>query len=248
MCGIPSSGKTTLARAIKDELDSEMSVEIVSTDRWRDEEFYSDFKPENERRVRETALRETRELIAGGISVIHDDTNYYTSMRHELYEIATEMSCVFAVVHISTSVETALMWNSDRRYPIPEPVVMRINEKFDLPGSKYAWDRAIATVNMALQQINNTANDIVERLAVLSPIKPNSDESAEQTSSDNLLDVVTRQIVNRFLREYPEYRGNKRISRIRRDIIAEAKREGYSIYDVDQKLMKKLMNLNTRTS
>ncbi|MFW9864373.1 MAG: AAA family ATPase, partial [Candidatus Thorarchaeota archaeon] len=88
LCGIPSSGKTTLARAIKDHLMKEIKVEIVSTDRWRDEEFYSDFKPEKERRVRREALEKTRRLVQDGMSVIHDDTNYYASMRHELFAIA----------------------------------------------------------------------------------------------------------------------------------------------------------------
>jgi len=92
-----------LAKAVLENFRGEMRVEIVSTDDWRDEGFYADFKPENERLVRKDALRYTKELIGNGVSVIHDDTNYYTSMRHELFEVAMGRPCNFAVIHVSTS-------------------------------------------------------------------------------------------------------------------------------------------------
>ena len=247
LCGIPSSGKTSLARAIKDRLGAEIRLEVVSTDRWRDKEFYADFDPENERKVRKDALRITKDLIASGVSVIHDDTNYYTSMRHDLYEIAMKESCVFAVVYVSTSVENSIQWNLERGGPIPESVILKIHKKLDLPGSKYKWDTAIAEVDMAAIQANNAAQEIAEKLVALAPQKMKADQIAGTSSSDALLDVVTRQVVSRFLKECPELMEDKRVSKERRDILVEAKNQGYSADEVEQKLMGRLKNLDAHT-
>ena len=77
LCGLPASGKSALADAIQVEMDSD--IEIVRTDDWRDDKYYTDWKPEREKPVRQAALEKTRSLVSSGKSVIHDDTNYYAS-------------------------------------------------------------------------------------------------------------------------------------------------------------------------
>ncbi|MHA2140864.1 MAG: AAA family ATPase [Candidatus Thorarchaeota archaeon] len=248
LCGIPSSGKTTLASAIESQPDFGTRIEIVSTDRWRDEEFYSDFRPEKEHNVRKKALETTRKLIREGVSVIHDDTNYYASMRHELYEIAMERACIFTVVYVSTSAETAVRWNQKRGSPIPEQVIRKIEEKLDLPGSKYAWDRPIAEVDPMTQKSHEAAQEIVDRLMAIPPIDTQTDQIAQTSSSATLLDVATRQVVSRFLKERPEYMTDSRVSKLRREFLAEARSQGYSAYDVDQKLTKRLKNLDSHSA
>ncbi len=245
MCGIPSSGKSELAKAVLENFRGEMRVEIVSTDDWRDEGFYADFKPENERLVRKDALRYTKELIGNGVSVIHDDTNYYTSMRHELFEVAMGRPCNFAVIHVSTSLETAIQWNKERGTPIPEEVILRISERLDLPGSKYAWDAAISAVDMSMQPVEVAAREIMERLEVLVPVENSRNHvMTKSPSSDALIDVVTRQVVTRFLREHPEYRGNTQVLRLRRELLQEGKRKGISPDKIEQMLMERLRNLD----
>jgi len=71
LCGLPASGKSTLADAIQRALNYD--VEIVRTDEWRDDEYYTDWKPEKEKPVREKALARVMTLVAEGKSVIHDD-------------------------------------------------------------------------------------------------------------------------------------------------------------------------------
>ncbi|MFW9926920.1 MAG: AAA family ATPase, partial [Candidatus Thorarchaeota archaeon] len=100
LCGLPASGKSTLADAIKMALNS--NVEIVRTDDWRNDAYYTDWKPEKEKPVREAALAKVERLVSEGKSVIHDDTNYYSSMRHELLKIAIAGRAGFAIIHITT--------------------------------------------------------------------------------------------------------------------------------------------------
>ncbi|MGY5858361.1 MAG: AAA family ATPase, partial [Candidatus Thorarchaeota archaeon] len=54
LCGLPASGKSTLADAIQIALDH--NVEIVRTDEWRDDAYYTDWEPEKEKPVRQKAL------------------------------------------------------------------------------------------------------------------------------------------------------------------------------------------------
>jgi O-phosphoseryl-tRNA(Sec) kinase len=221
-------------------------MEIVSTDRWRDEDFYSDFKPEKEHTVRNEALENTRRLIQEGVSVIHDDTNYYTSMRHELYDIARQNEAVFAVVHVSTPVELAVQWNMTREKPVPEGVIEKIGERLDVPGSKYAWDRPIATQNLGLVAYDEAASEIAERISYLKPIT--SESRPPEESISDLLDVITRQVVRHFLVENSSMRKDPRVSKERRYFLARAKRKGLSPLETEKQFRIRLRELVAHVS
>ncbi|UCH04843.1 MAG: AAA family ATPase [Candidatus Thorarchaeota archaeon] len=235
LCGIPASGKSALASFIATRLMRETDVIVVSTDDWRNEEYYADFRPDNEKRVRKAALEETESVIGEGKSVIHDDTNYYASMRHELYEIAMRNGCSFATLHVSTPVDEALSRNRERDTPIPEQVVRRISEKLDVPGSKYAWDSPIATVNLGARTLDDAADEIVDRLKTLEP-RSEIGEIRNSDAQSRLLDVITRQVVARFLQENPTYRNDPRITKKRREVLKKSKAEGLAPYETEQTL------------
>ena len=217
LCGLPAAGKSVMADAIQKALNYE--VEIVRTDEWRDDEYYTDWKPEKERPVREKALELVRKLASEGKSVIHDDTNYYTSMRHELLEVAIENRCGFAIIHVSTPVTTALQWNRERGdSPIPDRVIEDIFERFDNPGRRYLWDNAELEVDMDIQKVSEVLPEILEILKNLEPaVKPRTE--LVTSNEFNRLDTETRRIVSEFLQEYPKHRGKREVSVVRRDVL-----------------------------
>ena len=243
LCGIPASGKTKLAEAIVAQSDERAM--LVSTDQWRDMAYYADFTPEREGEVRKAALESVTKHITEGHSVVHDDTNYYASMRHELYEIARNLGCVFAVVHVSTPLDEALKWNLTREVRIPEDVVRRISERIDIPGTKYAWDRPIATINLRVQNVDDAARIIVERLTTLEVPSTIEGHTDGQMVND-LLDTITRQVVSAFLKEHPECQNDSKVSRIRRDLLKEAVARNMSAYDTEQLLRVRLGSLVKR--
>ncbi|MHA1943752.1 MAG: AAA family ATPase, partial [Candidatus Thorarchaeota archaeon] len=220
LCGLPASGKSALADAIQKALN--FDVEIVRTDKWRDDSYYTDWKPEKERPVRQAALKRVEQLVAEGKSVIHDDTNYYTSMRHELFKIAIESRCGFAIIHVATLVTTALQWNRERADTrIPDSVIEDISERFDLPGSRYLWDNSDLEVDMELQELTSIIPEIIEILEELEPaLKPKP--SLITSSEFDRLDIETRLTVSKFLQEHPELRGNRKVSIIRRSVLRTA--------------------------
>ena len=241
LCGLPASGKSELADAIQKALN--YKVEIVRTDEWRNDSYYTDWKPEKEGPVRQAALTRVEQLVAEGKSVIHDDTNYYNSMRHDLFKIAIDKRCAFGVVHVSTPLDVALKWNKERsNSQIPNSVIEQINERFDLPGRRYLWDYSIAEVNIAVQDLEAIMPDIVEvlqNLEIAMKPKPRLVTSTEF----ELLDVETRKIVSEFLEQHPGLQGNRKVSEIRRSVLRSATQRQVPIKGIGEQLLEKLNKL-----
>jgi O-phosphoseryl-tRNA(Sec) kinase len=241
LCGLPASGKTTLARTVKEMLAGRCKVEIVSTDEWRDREYYSNFLPENEHTVRQTALDRTTRILSRGISVIHDDTNYYSSMRHELYVIAKEKRCAFAVVHVSTPLEVALSWNGSRTDALPEAVITRIAYSFEPPGTRYAWDKPVAVVDLSQVRVEKAASEIAHSLQMLRAIGAKTLKGSE--SKDDELDLATRQAVASFLKEFESLRNNPRVHMIRKKVLGESRKGAVSPEEARTRTMAELRRL-----
>lgn len=241
ICGLPASGKSTLADAIQKAL--EYDVEIVRTDEWRDNRYYTDWQPEKEGVVREKALVRVKALVREGKNVIHDDTNYYTSMRHELFEIALENKYGFMIIHVTTPVATALQWNKDRpKSKIPDSVIEDIFERFDDPGRRYLWDNADLEVDMEKDDLDKAVQMIVEILDELEPAlkpKPRLITSTEYEK----LDVKTRAVVSEFLEEHPELRREREVSIIRRDVLRTASERRVPVKAIHDMLWKALSKL-----
>jgi len=241
LCGLPASGKSTLADAIQNALGPD--VVIVRTDEWRDDEYYTDWKPEKEKPVRQKALARVKELVTEGKSVIHDDTNYYTSMRHELFEIAVESKCGFAIIHVATPVIAALEWNKARDdSPIPDSVIKDIFERFDNPGYSYLWDTADLEVSLEIQEISDVVPEIVE---ILHELEPSSKPKPVPVTCIEFgrLDTETRLTVSEFLEEYPEFRGNREVSTIRRNFLGKASENKIQVKGVHDLLWAELEKL-----
>ena len=241
LCGLPAAGKSALADAIQKGLNFE--VDIVRTDEWRDDEYYTEWKPEKEGPVRKAALDRVKELVAQGKSVIHDDTNYYTSMRHELFEIALESRCGFAVIHVATPLTTALQWNRERAdSKIPDSVIEDIFERFDQPGSRYLWDNSELEVDMETHDLTTVIPEVLKILEELEPALKPKPRVITNTEFDRR-DTATRLTVSEFLQEHPELRGNMEVSIIRRSVLSRTSQKRISVKDISEILIAELNKL-----
>jgi O-phosphoseryl-tRNA(Sec) kinase len=222
LCGLPASGKTTLARALLEQSTRLMDTRLVCTDQWRDAEYYAEFAPEKENKVRELALARTKEYLASGASVIHDDSNYYASMRHELHEAAVEAACRFGIVHITTPLKVALEWNLHREGSVPKYVIERISERFDAPGKKYAWDAATWNYNPTEDILERAVKDILHELEGLAPVARL--QTSPLVTPMEEIDSRSRRVVASFLAEHHKLRDDEDVSRIRREVLKLVKR------------------------
>jgi O-phosphoseryl-tRNA(Sec) kinase len=241
LCGLPAAGKTTLALAIQKALN--FDVEIVTSDEWRDKAYYTDWQPEKEGVVREASLRRVEELIKQGKSVIHDDTNYYKSMRHDLFKIALERRCLFTIIHITTSLENAILWDKQREHSdINEAIIKSIAERFDSPGGRYLWDYPDAEVDMATQNLDSVVAEITGLLDSLEIVEePRPTRVTEYTGE--IIDKITREAVAEFLADHPELRGNREVSILRRRALRNAIENNTPIKSVHDITLRELREL-----
>ncbi|MBD3404948.1 MAG: AAA family ATPase [Candidatus Lokiarchaeota archaeon] len=237
LCGIPSSGKSTFAKSIKTMIPA-YDFEIINTDTWRDEEYYSEFKPEKENEVRASALDKTDEMLSQGKSIIHDDTNYYTSMRHELLKLAEKYKCDFGVIHITTPRDIALKWNEGRKRVIPPYVIERIASRLDTPGKKYAWDEPLFQYDPNNDSIEVAIGHLKKILSSI-PRQEKSDNK-EGISDQDQRDRVTRRILAGFFTKHKEYRGSQDILKVRKEVLNKANSENLSLDETTKILRDRL--------
>lgn len=213
LCGLPSSGKTITAQNLKRELECRFNngISIIDTDILRSEQYGSNFSPENEILIRQTALSKTRELLSKGYIVISDDINYFESMRHEFVQIAQDLNIPFFIIYISTPLEVCLKWNKNRKTNIDDDVILRIYQKFDIPGKEYRWDVPLVEIDYSKSQNKNKIEEVIQKInenigqkKVNKKIKSPEQEKNQFTYIENL--------TRKFIGFYRTYISNQKLN------------------------------------
>jgi predicted kinase len=104
MCGLPFSGKPTLANEIAFATESK----IVSFDEFWIEKNKEKSIPqgaEGWKLIRNLTLSEIEKLLIDGVSVVYDDTNARVEHRQELREISKKTGARQIVIYLSTPIE-----------------------------------------------------------------------------------------------------------------------------------------------
>ena len=206
LAGLPSAGKSIFASFMKKALKSiapDFKVEIVDPDNIRNEISSQTFNYEIEHLVRTNNLKMIKDALKKEYIVISDDLNYYTSMRHDLKEIADEFHIPFFIIHISTPIETCLKWNNQRGSPIPNEVIHRINEKFDT-FDNYNWEKPLSLFDSSATDIDGAVSSIINQIEANLrnfDLKRVSDQQMEsKLESKENFDIITRRIVGKLLK------------------------------------------------
>ena len=211
LCGLPASGKSTFAykfKSILEKVSDQALVSIVDPDKIRKNLYSGNFNHKREKIVRKRNLKNVKKALKNGFIVISDDLNYYSSMRHDLKEIAEKVDIPFYIIHISTPVDQCVIWNEKRGKPIPNQVIQSINQKFDLFDT-YSWDKPVTSID--LSEITNLDMNIRNLLKIIEQdIKLTSEQhqkiSLKKTRNryKENLDQTTRQIVNEYVTNLEE--------------------------------------------
>jgi tRNA uridine 5-carbamoylmethylation protein Kti12 len=226
LCGLPASGKSFFAkkfRSILENKKSEFTVKIVDPDIIRNNLYSGEFNHNKESIVREKNLNEIREALENNMIVISDDLNYYTSMRHDLKELAEKLNINYYIIHISTPVEQCIIWNESRGQTIPSEIILNIHNKFD-PFNNYTWDNPIAEFDISkvvnLDKEIKTLIKMIENDIRISLEKSNQKQSQKSTNRYNeMLDQITRKIVNHMLKKIKKNSHKTQIINLRKIFI-----------------------------
>ena len=245
LMGLPSSGKTTIARVLAKELDEQHGFPsiVIGTDdvrRWIPRQT-DQFNPEAEPFIKDLTLKIIDFCLKRDYLVINDDMNYYKSMRHELKEIAEENQAHFILLHIQIPLEIALEWNQSRGLPIPQEVIRTVYERFDAPGD-YQWDVPLLTI-----QSNETPSELAkaEILAkiiplIASPLEPKVAQPDATPGINEKIDKITRDIVAEIARATKDPTLLKKISKFRIDYIKKLDIDEISLEKIGKDFSEKL--------
>ncbi len=238
LCGLPSSGKTTLATRLALLMESHgIPTAVIGSDNFRRMMpiYQERFPPDREPLIRRGTLHTTAFFLGRGVSVVSDDTNYYSSMRHELVELAKRAGAIYAIVSIETPLEIALKWNEERGLSIPQSVIASINEKFEKPGSKYKWDRSLASFDLSRTPADKAAEEV---LKLLFSLKHEEKKAVPSSSMGDEIDRATRKIVSEAVRRVPS--AARALSEARKSFVREALKAGLTTVDAERAFRKRV--------
>lgn len=245
LAGLPAAGKSSFAHHLGLLMDEAFEVRtmVIASDTVREEfpALREGFIPELEEKVRMLTLERVKAALRSGLSVIHDDLNYYRSMRFDLVGIARELEAPHALIHIATPMEVCLEWNAVRGRKVPDVVITKDAARFDTPGGD-PWDEPLARVNVkemdagAWNALMDRLRDRIERFRPWTPRekKPHAPTRAEE------LDLLSRKVVGDFYRTGKARKDGKEISRIRQELVEQALADGASDGEAESLFRKRL--------
>jgi len=253
LAGLPAAGKSSFARFMKKALKStapDFKVKIVDPDSIRKEISSQSFNYEAEYLVRADNLKLIKDALLHEYIVISDDLNYYTSMRHDIKEIAEAFHIPFFIIYISTPIETCLKWNNERGTPIPNEVIYRIHEKFDI-FDNYSWDKPISSCDFSLNNVDETISSIITQIEMKLgdlDIRMIPSQKMESTqASKEKLEIITRKIVGKLLNNRDFQNSKSKILKLRKIYVKEKNGDINSEDEISRDFidfLKKILNVD----
>lgn len=232
ICGIPSSGKSTIARELAENLENKYRcpTAVISSDSFR--EMVHTYKHRFEASLEEFVRKATDDTIAAGLRqglvVISDDTNYYSSIRRRLVRMSQRVRGDYAIVYVNTPLETALDWNRERGEPIPASLIEEIFYKMDEPGSMYRWDRPFLTVDPSEEDLKAFAKTasvkLYEKIGSVTGTEVPKKTEGSVLARD--LERETRRAMSEVMKRFRDGDLAPQVSEIRKGVMKEAVRDG----------------------
>ena len=233
-CGVPSSGKSTLARRTAEILEEKFqySTAVVASDAFRRmlPTYERTFEPGLEDFVRGATYRAIQEALRWKLIVISDDMNYYRSIRRQLKRIAERAKAHFGIIYLTTPLETALKWNSQRGTLIPDSLIEEVYQKLDRPGEKYRWDSPLLTLDPSKEGVEALAALIASKVdekekESIQPSTTRSRQRQQASISKAELERETRRVVGEVIKRYGNLDLAQDLTELRKKTVAEAIRK-----------------------
>ena len=228
-CGIPCSGKSTLAQRVADKLENEYNyfTVVISSDTFRRmvPTYRRRFEPELEQFIRGATYRTIQEALRWGLITISDDVNYYRSIRRQLKRTADHAKADYAIIYVNTPLEVALKWNKKRGEPIPNSLIEEIYYKLDKPGEKYRWDTPLLVLDPSKDELEELTKLVASKVHEKAGKKKEAIVKKGLSKPSSLradLDRETRRAMGEVMKRYRNLNLAKEISDLRKRIVEEA--------------------------
>ena len=146
MCGIPASGKSTLAKEMKD--SSPKTIKWVSRDDIRFSLMKSgDDYFKNETQVFKTFCDNINLFLSQGYSVIADATHVNKKSRRKLLKNIHVPCDEIIAVYVDYPINECMYRNSKRsgKYRVPEHAMRRMIDSFEIPDESEGFTHILHT-------------------------------------------------------------------------------------------------------
>jgi len=129
-CGVPGSGKTTIAKLITDTVEKSI---LVQTDGVRAMLAHPTFGNDESRLVYDACFGIAKEALRRGYLVVFDGTFMREEYRSEARKLLRGHFARVETVWVDCSLEAALRRNARRNSPVPPEKVRRMFSGFEPP-------------------------------------------------------------------------------------------------------------------
>jgi predicted kinase len=129
-CGIPGSGKTTIASALAVKL---VRSAHIQTDKVRAMVLPQKYSAGESRFVYSAVIAMGRAALISGYDAVLDGTFLREDFRKEALDRLAHLSSGHLVVHVVCDTQLALKRNAERAESIPEDRLLSIHRRFEVP-------------------------------------------------------------------------------------------------------------------
>lgn len=136
MVGLPASGKSTYAK----KLAGEENAIIHSSDALRAELFGSELNNDNNSLLFKELHKRILNDLSEGKNVIYDATNIDYKHRKAFLESIKKFNCEKKCIVMAIPYEDCLKYNILRERNVPEEVIKRMYQNFNMPRPCEGWD------------------------------------------------------------------------------------------------------------
>lgn len=137
LVGLPASGKSFLAN----KLVEEENATIISSDEYRKREYGSEEIQGDNKKLFELIHKDTIELLKNGKSVVFDSTGLSYKNRKAFLDKLAEINVGKICILLATPYEVCIERNKNRTRNVPESVIKRMRENFNVPLYSEGWDK-----------------------------------------------------------------------------------------------------------
>jgi predicted kinase len=152
-CGIPGSGKTTVARLVAQSMEKSI---LINTDNVRAMITRPNYSGDESRTVYDACFAVAKEALRNGYSVLLDGTFMREEYRSEARRSLRRNCSRVDTIWVDCSLETALRRNAQRENPVPAEKVRGVRSSFEPPRGALRIDSTQISPEAAADRVRSS--------------------------------------------------------------------------------------------
>jgi tRNA uridine 5-carbamoylmethylation protein Kti12 len=247
LCGLPASGKSSLASELKNQIENLAHIEYDVLEQQLlagSSDDSEEWKREAWNQARLLALQELEKHLETAEIILMDDNFHLRGMRKKIHRLLLGYENIhFGILWMCTPFEKCIERNQTRPDKVPEEIIQKLHATMELP--RVAWE-----VNWLQISVETPTDNIVKFITECPPIIELEQERDPQLIEADRLQTLQNQRViwDQRLRTWVglvakfDKKLAKNANAARKEVLMRLKENDDSIHD-DQTLLDRFLNL-----